>query len=294
MRAASAGLIVCVALWGTVFIAAHELLPELDAFQIVTLRFMILIAVFGAVLLARSDWRPRLERHEWPLLLIAAVAAVPVSQIPIIDGQRFLSPPITALVVTLSPAIAAVLAALVHRERLSRRGAAGFAIALAGIAMIVVLGAGSGAQLEASDPLRASLAVLSPIAWAAYTLMSKPLSERHHPIGLAGMIMIVGAIAMTPLLPHALDGAAELSAAGWAWMVFLAIGGTAVPYVLWSISLQSMPVNKTAAFMYLVPVFALLWTALFLGQPPTAVAIGGGVVVLAGVALTQVKPKVRV
>jgi drug/metabolite transporter (DMT)-like permease len=282
MRAASAGLIVCVALWGTVFIAAHELLPELDAFQIVTLRFMILIAVFGAVLLARSDWRPRLERHEWPLLLIAAVAAVPVSQIPIIDGQRFLSPPITALVVTLSPAIAAVLAALVHRERLSRRGAAGFAIALAGVAMIVVLGAGSGAQLEASDPLRASLAVLSPIAWAAYTLMSKPLSERHHPIGLAGMIMIV------------LDGAAELSAAGWAWMVFLAIGGTAVPYVLWSISLQSMPVNKTAAFMYLVPVFALLWTALFLGQPPTAVAIGGGVVVLAGVALTQVKPKVRV
>ena len=37
--------------------------------------------------------------------------------------------------------------------------------------MIVVLGAGSGAQLEASNPLRASVALLSPICWAVYTLL---------------------------------------------------------------------------------------------------------------------------
>ena len=55
-----------------------------------------------------------------------------------------------------------------------------------------------------------------------------------------------------------------------------------------------MPVSRTAAFMYLVPVFALLWTATLLGQPPSAIAIGGGVVVLAGVALTQVKAREKV
>jgi drug/metabolite transporter (DMT)-like permease len=41
--------------------------------------------------------------------------------------------------------------------------------------------------------------------------------------------------------------------------------------------------------MYLVPVFALLWTATLLGQAPSAVALGGGLVVLAGVALTQIR-----
>jgi drug/metabolite transporter (DMT)-like permease len=260
----------------------------------VSLRFAIIAAAFAALLAARPAWRPRIERREWPAVLVAALAAVPLSQLPIIDGQRFLSPPIAALVVTLAPAIAAVLAALVHRERLAGRSIAGFAIALAGVAIIVVLGAGTGAQLAASDPLRASVALLSPVAWAVYTLLSKPLALRHHAIGIVGVTMIAGALSMAPLLPHALEGARGLSAGGWGWLCFIALGGSAGPYVLWSISLQSLSVSRTAAFMYLVPVFALLWTATLLGQAPSAVAIGGGVVVLAGVALTQVKPRIRV
>ena len=105
--------------------------------------------------------------------------------------------------------------------------------------------------------------------------------------------MIVGALTMAPLYPHAIAGARDLSAGGWAWLVYLAIGGSSGPYILWSISLRSLSVSRTAAFMYLVPVFALFWTATLLGQAPSAIALGGGVVVLAGVALTQDKRKVR-
>jgi drug/metabolite transporter (DMT)-like permease len=291
---ASLGLIVCVALWGSVFIGVHELLPELDPPQMVTLRFAIIGAAFAAVLAVRRDWWPRIEGREWWTVLVAAICAVPASQLPIIDGQRFLSPPIAALVVTFAPAIAAVLAAIAYRERLAARSVAGFAIALGGVAMIVVLGAGTGAQAEASDPLRASLALISPLAWAIYTLISKPLALRHHAIGIVGVTMIVGALSMAPLFPHAFEGARDLSAGGWAWLVFLAIGGSAGPYILWTMSLQTLPVSRTAAFMYLVPVFALFWTATLLGQAPSAIALGGGMVVLAGVALTQVKSKVQI
>jgi drug/metabolite transporter (DMT)-like permease len=286
---AGAGLVLCVALWGMVFIGVHQLLPELDPLQILTLRFTVVGAAFALLLLARPQWRPRLERRDWPLVLAAAVTAVPGSQLPIMDGQRFLSPPIAALIVTFSPAVAAVLAALMHRERLTGRAVAGFAVALAGVAMIVVLGAGSGAQLSASNPAGAAVALVTPVAWAAYTLLSKPLATRHHTIGIVGVTMIVGALALAPLAPHALAGARGLSAGGWGWLTFLALGGSAGPYLLWSASLKALPVSRTAAFMYLVPVFALLWTATLLGQAPSAVALGGGLVVLAGVALTQVR-----
>jgi drug/metabolite transporter (DMT)-like permease len=291
---ASVGLILCAALWGSVFIGVHEVLPELDPAQLVTLRFAIIGAAFAVLLAVRPDWRPSIARREWLIVVVAAICAVPASQLPIIDGQRFLAPPIAALVVTFAPAIAAVLAAVAYRERPAARAIAGFAIALGGVAMIVVLGAGTGATAEASDPLRASLALLSPIAWAIYTLLSKPLALRHHAIGIVGVTMIVGALSMAPLFPHAIEGARDLSGGGWAWLVFLAIGGSAGPYILWTLSLQTLPVSRTAAFMYLVPVFALFWTGTLLGEAPSAVALGGGAVVLAGVALTQVKPKVRV
>jgi drug/metabolite transporter (DMT)-like permease len=291
---ATAGLLVCAALWGAVFIGVHELLPELDPVQMMTLRFGIVGLAFALLLTARPEWRPRIERREWPVLLLAAIVAVPASQLPLIDGQRFLSPPIAALVVTFSPAVAAVLAALVGRERIASRAIVGFAVALAGVVLIVSVGAGSGAQLEASNPLRASLTLLSPIAWAVYTLLSKPLAERHNTVGIVGVTMIVAALTLLPLAPHAIDGALSLSGGGWAWLVFLALGGSAGPYLLWAWSLKTLPVSRTAAFMYLIPVFALLWTGLLLGEEPTLIAIGGGIVVLAGVTLTQSKPKVRV
>ena len=294
MSRATAGLLVCAALWGAVFIGVHELLPELDPAQMMTLRFGIVAAAFAGLLAVRPDWRPRIERREWPLLIVAAISAVPVSQWTLIEGQRYLAPPIAALVVTFAPAVAAVLAAAIHRELISRRAAAGFALALVGVAMIVVLGAGSGASVEASDPLKASLTLLSPIAWAVYTVLSKPFAERHHTSGIVGVTMIVGTLVLLPLLPHALDGATSLSAGGWAWLVFIALGGSAGPYLLWSASLKTLPVSRTAAFMYLVPVFALLWTGVLLGDPPTVIALAGGVVVLAGVALTQVRPRVRI
>src|SRR3954471_2753353 len=220
MNRAFAGLVVCAALCGSVFIGAPELLPELDPAQMMTLRFGIVALAFIVLLAVRPGLRPRLERREWALILAAGIAAVPISQWTLIEGQRYLSPPIAALVVTFAPAVAAVLAATVQRERIAGRAVAGFVIALAGVAMIVVLGAGSGTVAEASNPLRAGLALLSPIAWAIYTLLSKPLSERHPTAGIVGVMMIAGTLVLVPLLPHALAGAAGLSADGWGWLVF--------------------------------------------------------------------------
>jgi drug/metabolite transporter (DMT)-like permease len=65
------------------------------------------------------------------------------------------------------------------------------------------------------------------------------------------------------------------------------VGGTMGPYILWAYGLRGLPVNRTAAFMYVIPVFAMGWTFLFLGEAPSAIALAGGAVVLAGVALTQ-------
>jgi drug/metabolite transporter (DMT)-like permease len=286
-----AALLACVGLWGCVFVGVHELLPELDAVQMVTLRFLAVALVFAALIAANRAWRPRLERREWVTVAAAGILAVPICQLAIVEGQNYLSPPIASLVVTFSPAIAAVLAALAGTESLSARQAAGFALALGGVAVIVVLGAGSGAELSASDPLKASIALLTPTSWAIYTLISRPLALRHGAIGSVAVAMIAGGITLLPLLPHALDGATTLSAGGWLWLAYLIAGGTMLPYIFWAYGLQGLPVSRTAAFMYLIPCFAMGWTALWLGDAPSGLALAGGAVVLAGVALTQQKSK---
>jgi drug/metabolite transporter (DMT)-like permease len=117
---------------------------------------------------------------------------VPATQVAVVEGQRYLSPSIA------SPIVAAALGAAFLGERVSPRNVAGFAVALAGVALIVVLGAGTGADAQASDPLRASITVIGPIAWALYTLVSKPVSDRHHAVPVVGIAVMAGTLSLAP------------------------------------------------------------------------------------------------
>ena len=284
---AVAGLLACVALWGLVFVAVHELLPVMDPVQMTTTRFLAVSAVFAILLAARPEWRPRFSRREWGLCVAAGVLAVPATQLAIVEGQRYLSPPIASLVVTTSPAIAAVLGAAFLRERIGRVQVAGFVLALAGVAVIVLFGAGSGADLRASDPLKASVAVIGPTAWAVYTLVSKPIVARHPSMTAVGVSLIAGTVALSPLVPHAVSDLGDLSAGHWGWLTYMAVGGTFAPYLLWSASLRVLEVSRTVAFMYFIPFFATVWSMLLLGSTLTVVTLLGGAIILTGVVLTQ-------
>ncbi|MGH9245427.1 MAG: DMT family transporter [Acidimicrobiales bacterium] len=280
-------LLGCTAAWGLVFIGVHELLPVLDSTQIVTLRFAIISAVVVVALVARPELRPRFSRREWPVVVVCAVLAVPATQLCIVYGQQFLSPPLASLVVTTSPAFAAVMAASLLGERIGVTQVAGLGLALVGVAVVVGIGAGHGSDVAVKEALPATVAILTPVAWAVYTVMSKPLAARHGATGAVGVTLVVGTIFLLPFAFHSVDAAVRLDLSSWLWLGYLAVGGTVVPYTIWFASLRTLPASKTAAYMYLIPAFALGWTLLLLHQAPRAAALAGGVLVVGGVALAQ-------
>lgn len=286
-RRAYVGLVVCAALWGMVFVSVAELLPHLNATQIVSVRFALVAIGFAAAFAARPALLPRLRGVEWALIALCGVLAVPGSQYAIVEAQNYLSPPLASLIVTSSPAVAAVLAATFLRDRLTMLQAIGFAIALAGVTLILLIGAGSGSSAHHSSPLGAAIAVITPISWALYTLALKPLAGRHAPVGTVGVVMIAGAIALSPTFGEAVTALHTMSGHDWAWMLALVLGFSIVPNILWFESLRHLPVHQTTAFMYVIPVFATIGTGLVLGRVPGAITIPGGLLVVAGVALAQ-------
>lgn len=284
---AYAGLVLCVSLWGMVFIAVAELLPDLDAVQIVTIRFALVALVCAAVLALLPSQRPSFSRNDWARVVGCGVLAVPGAQYVIVQAQNYLSPSLTALIVTLSPAFTAVLASILLRARLGSVEKLGFVLAMVGVALVLVFGSGTGSAVADAKPLAAAIGVISPIAWAGYTLAVAPLSTRHPPVGVVCWVFIAGAVATLPAYPHAAEALGSLDGADWAWLAGLAVPATTLPNLLWIQSLRRLPVHRTSAFMYLVPVFATLWAALFLARAPEAIVVPGGVLVLVGVFLAQ-------
>ncbi len=266
---------VVPALWGLVFVGVNQLLPVLDVFQIVTLRFGLIVVAFGLAFLAAARSRPTVPRARWRLVVYAGLMGVPLSQLGIVYAQNFLAPTLAAILVTSSPAVTAVVAPMLVGERLTRWKAAGFAVALVGAVIVIVVGAGE-ASFEIKNVAGAAVGLVTPVAWALYTIALKQMAGAESTFGTVGLTLLVGSVFLIPFAPTAVSAAATIDVTDWAWLVYLAVGGTFVAYLVWYWSLKYLDASETAAYLYLVPVFALVWSLIVLGEAPSLWALGGG------------------
>lgn len=286
-RGIHAALIAVVAMWGLVFVAISRVLRSIDAIQLVVIRFTLIAVVFAGIFVVVPSTRPHLHGwKDWRLFALIGVIAVPGAQLTIVNGQRYLSPPLVSLVPTTAPAFAAIIAAVWLNERVGTRQIVGFVIALSGVAVVILAGSGAS-ELTVDNPWGAALTIISPMSWAVYTILTKMLTTRFQPITAIGLAMIAGSLSMLPLWPHAIAGISDITAAQWAWMTFLVFGGTVVPYMVWWYALGQLTAATTTAYMYAIPLAALFWSWAVLGIVPTPVALLGGAVIIVGVAMIQ-------
>lgn len=276
-------------LWGLVFVGVNRVLQYTDAFQLVTIRFVLIAIIFGVLMATRPSMRPKMTRRDWGLAWLAGLLAVPLSQLPIVSSQNYLDPTLASLLVTTSPATAAILGPLLLDERVGTRQAIGFVLAFAGAAIVIITGAG-GASFDLGDILGAAIGIITPISWAFYTILLKKISA-GDPFVTVGVGLSVGTVFLIPWIPSALSVAGDIPLDGWLWIGYLAFFGTFTAYLIWFRALRVLDANQTAAYMYLVPLFALGWSLLILGSAPPAVALIGAALILVGVAMTQLRTK---
>src|SRR5688500_328505 len=107
---------------------------------------------------------------------------------------------------------------------------------MAGIYLVAGRGAAIGSQGFTGD-LMMFAAVL---CWAAYTIGTEPLIERHSPVGVTGLSLIFGTLLYVPFaLPRIIDvdwGA--LSARTVAALLYAALFAMCVAYTIWYTAVQ--------------------------------------------------------
>jgi drug/metabolite transporter (DMT)-like permease len=285
-------LVLSVSGWGATFIANHELLAVLAPVDIIVLRFGVAAPAFILMLLVWPSRRPRLSRSDWGMVILGGLIVIPGSQMFAVAGQQYLSPSMSGLLVTTTPAFAAVLAYQFLGERLLTRQVLGVGIALVGASTIVLFATGVGTDLVVRSPLGASLFLLSQMLWASYTVLTRRNAQRHDPIGLVAITFLTGTMWLLPWAPRAVASASQMTPTLWGWLGLLVVVGTLVPHVMWYVALSHLPANSTAVAMYLVPLYAAVLSATILGERITPIGALGGLLVLTGVALSQ-PPRTR-
>jgi drug/metabolite transporter (DMT)-like permease len=220
-----------------------------------------------------AHWRDHLvialTNNVLPFLLFAwAALALPAGYLAIINGTV--------------PLWTGVFAALMIGERLGARRLAGFALGIAGVALIVNLGpVALGPRTYAAAG--AGLAGAALWGWAGVLIRLR--FGRLPPIGLAAGSIAFAALLMSPawaLAPPAAAWSVEAAAA----LVALGVLCSGVAYLPFFTLLRDIGPSRTLSVTFLVPVLGVLWGWLFLDEPVTASVVLGAALVLA--ALTQV------
>jgi drug/metabolite transporter (DMT)-like permease len=185
------------------------------------------------------------------------------------------------LVTYVGPALAALLAPLVVRERLSGTAVAALAVSLGGIALIAF---GAGGEDDVVRPLGIGLAAGAAVLFAALLVLLKRYAGDVNPLTWVLYEAIAGAAALA--LVAGLGGDVVPEAADVGYVVLLGLVLTGALGIAFIAAVPHVPVTTTGVLMYVEPMSAAVLAAVFLGEALTwQVAAGGAAIVAAGVAV---------
>jgi drug/metabolite transporter (DMT)-like permease len=275
-------------IWGVNFPlikVALEVVPPL-AFN--ALRFPM--AAVALLLLLRSlGIRTQMKRSDVLAIVALGVLGHVGYQLLFILGVARTTAGNASLLLATSPAWTVMLSAMTGQERISRAVWGGVAATLVGMALVVAGGAGLEFQRSTLDG--DLLMMLAAIAWAAYTVGSRPLVQKYGAMPVTGWTLWVGTVGVLaigfPSLREVDVGAIEPGI--WAIVAYSGVLSISVAYALWNRGVRRIGNSRTAVYANLVPVVALLTAWAALGERPTPLQVAGAVVILGGLRLTRIR-----
>lgn len=189
--------------------------------------------------------------------------------------------------------VALLLPRFIPGERLKGWQWLGLAAAFVGVGL--ALGDGFVGPANAALPrawLGDLLGVAAGVLWALTTVVIRttplarvaPAKQLLYQVGVSAVVL--------PCLSLALGETWnwQFSAFAWGSLLLQALVGAFASYLAWMWMLAHYPATKISVFVFLTPVFALLFGAWWLGEPVTAALVMALVLVAAGIVFVNRKP----
>ncbi len=260
---------------------------DMTSAEIVCMRTLIgSLALILVLLISRTklDWAV-MKREAFKL--IAAGICLGVNWALLFEAYKLMSVSIATLTYYLAPIIVLILSPLLLREKQSARAYIGMGAAVVGL----VLAVGLGDTSVTATGLIVGLG--SAVFYAGLIIFNKKI-DGVTGLPLTTIEMVIAACVMLPyvLLTGGYVGFPP-DMEGTLYLIFLCLVNTGLACWLYFSSMNRLPARAVALFGYVDPVSALIFSAVFLGDRMGVLQIAGAVLVFAGAAFGQSKPKAQ-
>jgi drug/metabolite transporter (DMT)-like permease len=227
----------------------------------------------------------RLRRRDILFIVGAAVVGIFLNQVGFVYGTKLTTATTVALIFGTLPILTALFAAAAGIERLHGRFWVAAAVSFAGVCLVAVGAKGGvGGNLWGY-----ALVLLGAATWAAYTVAIAPLMSRYTASRISAYTLGIGAVLLlaagAPQL--ASQDYASLPTLVWVAYVFAVLGPLSLTNLLWFNAIERVGPSRASLYANLQPFLGAIFALLILSESITALQIGGGVLIAAGIVLSR-------
>lgn len=267
-------------LWASEFAAIRVALDAYEFQHVIAFRYSLAaLTLAGCGLLTRIRL-PR--RQDLPGLALTGFVGFTLFTGALTAGEQTVNAGTASLLISSAPIFTVLLAMLLLGERLQWIGWLGIVLGFIGIAAITI-GTHSSVALNTG----AVLILIAAIAESVYFVVQKPYLDRYTPLEFTTYVVWMGTPLLWLLLPGLFEHLRTAPIEATGAVLYLGMCVSVLAPASWAFGLSRTSASASASFLYLIPVLAVLIAWGLLGEVPSPRALGGGVLVLAGVALVN-------
>ena len=259
---------------------------------LLSVRFVLAAGVFWMLVVATGAARDvrELERRDLGIALALGACGYALQAGCYFAALERIDASLLSLLLYTFPAMVAIAAVTLGRERMTRRRLTALGLSLGGLVLVL-----SGSPAGGLDPLGAALGMCAALTYTTYILVSDGIAGRVRPQVLAALVctgaaasLTVGAAVLGQLHPG------NLTLAGWGWLASIALVSTVAAVSLFFAGLRRVGPTSASILATVEPVVTVVLAFLVFSERLGPVQLAGGVLVLAAVPVLSAQKKLQV
>ena len=285
---AVSALTFAAVVWGGSIVFQKMALGSFSAVETSVLRGVGALLILIPLWWVQEGGSARIGRQDWTTFGLLGLGVLG-NHLLTLFGLRYIGAAAAGVIIGASPAITAFLSSLILADVPFRAVAAGCALSFAGVALVSGIGAES--PVGSSPVIGGLLVLLGLVSWALYSIGGRRVMETHSPLLVNWTTLLISIIPQVLLLPtdqkFLVTGAEPVPLSGWLALGYLIVFATALGQQAWLYGVKGIGPSRAGVFVNLIPVSALLLSAIILGEAIGLKEVCGILLILGGVWLVN-------
>jgi drug/metabolite transporter (DMT)-like permease len=282
-------LLFVVIVWGINYTFGKYGVKELSAIEFTAIRMMIA----GPILLLITLVMERslsIKRKDMIQLLIVSFVGVSFYQTLFMDTVKYISATNGSLIISLSPIFTTVFSILFRQEKFSKPKMIGSLIAFVGAALVLLTKDPTSNQKNIL--LGSIIGIVASASWGLYPILANPLIHKYSALRVTAWSTMIGAVPLVLVsnsnLFHMIF---SIHVTTWLSLGYSIFFVTVFGLVMWYVGVQKIGATNTMVYMYVTPLSAVVFAAIWAGEHIVLQQIIGGLIIFVGLWVVKYQKK---